>query len=371
MAKLVEKEDLKMDIVHVHFHWGEWGGLAYPYTPRRTEPVVSMYARGGEFSQKLRNSAQYAANLEKVKSPSWGGALPPLRRCVAELARRVNAKTNTPYRKPSTDTQGARIIVEFSVAGVETRVEADLYDVTSVASLLSRLSDKILKVSDTHAHELLAWSGCAELKATGNRGLDIIDLREPQEYREVIIDTNMLYFGIHNAAYVGSPITVPECVMNEAERAVYEAVKRGRIDSWAKFMGCLAYLALKEIFHIRTGVYPSQGLPCDSAIPKIDPVLLQGRRIITGDDGAFRIWSRSPVASMASVYKAIYDKQSSAFLHKIANTIRISRLYYSLVQLLVALRLSEETGLVDKISVYADEEKIDIPVEPIKEELAL
>ncbi|HIQ29593.1 MAG TPA: hypothetical protein EYH45_03415 [Candidatus Caldiarchaeum subterraneum] len=371
MACIARLSGRKMDITHVHFHWGEWGGLAYPYTPRRLEPVVSMYAGGREFSQEIRNAAEHTVNLEDNESPRWGMKLPPLRRCIAELARRINVKNNSPYRKPSTTTPEAKILVEAKIADKEAVAEANLYNINDIASLLSKISEKILKVNNEHLHEILAWSGCAELKGTKYKPLEAIDLREPYKSREIIIDTNMLYFGIHNAAYMGSLITVPECVMYEVEKRVYEAVKRGRPDNWAKFMDCLAYLGLKEIFNVRTSIYPSQGLSCDSAIPKIDPVLLRGKKVMTGDDGAFRMWSRSPVAELASVYKAIYDKQSAALLHKRADSIRISRLYYSFIQLLVALRLSESAGLMDKISLYVDGKRTDIPVEPIKEELVL
>lgn len=117
---------------------------------------------------------------------------------------------------------------------------------------------------------------------------------------------------------------MPECVIFEIENRMADAVKHGEIKKFRELLDCLAWLSLKELLYMKSSIYPSSW-PCDIAIPKIDPLLLDGKAIITGDDGAYRRWLGSPISRIAEIYKVNYD------LSNIVSTTHIARLYCSTI----------------------------------------
>lgn len=190
--------------------------------------------------------------------------------------------------------------------------------------------------------------------------------------RELIIDTNVLYYGIHTLCYMGHSIVLPECVVSEVERRVYEAVKKGRLEDTRELLDSLAYLSLREVMTLRPNVFPTAGHPCDTAIPRIDPYLVTGKILVTGDDGAYRRWSVSPAAKLAEIHRAKVDIRSAPDWEGLSEDSRYwPRVYHSLSQLLIALRLAQESGVIDKVEVAVQSRRVDVPIKPILRELGI
>jgi len=354
-----------IDIAHVDFYWGWWSGIAYPYTPRAIEPVTSMLSQGRFFSTGFRNPCGKFQDLEQAaEAPKWmPGASPPLRRCLAELMRRMNLNDNMPNRTLDKSGGGVKMRIDLRYRGHEANIEADYRNVDDVCKAIARLY-KVFKADEEMA-EVFSWSGCSDLTAYG-QGATTVDLRSNQALKEVIVDTNMLYYGIHNLAYMGCRIIVPECVSSEIENRVYEVAKRNRVESPREFMTCLAYLAMRDLMQLGASIYPSPTPPCDTAIPRIDPLLTDSKTIVTGDLRAYNRWSNTPLSKIAKIYLA---RRDAIIMERRIND--VTRVYSSLAHLLTAFRLANQLGIIENIALHLDNKKINIPLKPITTELTL
>ena len=343
-----------VDVAHLHFYWGEWSGLPYPYTPRRLEPLVSMHTVRG-FSEKPRNAARRMPDLEKE---NWLG-LSPLRRSVAELARRINSQLE------SCVSETGKSIVELACGGVEGSWEANLCNEDETAGLTSQLS----RFTSKHCDELgeaLAWTGLASLRFIADGRL-----YEPGD-KPLVIDATCFYHGVHNAAYRGIRVIVPECASWEVRRKLAEAVKRGRLENVKDLKSALAYLALEEVLAHGAAVYPSPVGVCDVAATKIDPILLEDVVLATGDDGAYRRWLRNPVSRIVgAVAKTSVDIREAELLSTSLKTTNLPRLYHGLYQLLLVLALAEKNGIIKRLVVRAAGTRVKPLLKPLEKALGL
>ncbi len=346
------------DVIHVHFYFGAWRGLPYPYTPRRLEPLIVMHKAEGP-GETPRNAAmlRYAAELswseESTCTPRIPGTrpLPPLRCAVAETARRLN------------DVEGARALLpgslgpcgRISVAiGDRSVAEAELCDEKSVARAAGKIAmllNELAESFDSKGSPLaqaVAWTGLAALEVwspEGPRG----PLPEASAEPGLVADTSLLYYGIHVYAWGGIPVGIPECAEIEVERAWSHALKHGRIETPRDAASMLAYLAFLEVKGAGGRTIPTPPVPCDIALPKADPVTLEGLHPATADDGAFRYWRRHPNLRGATILKVSFDPiRAERPFEGLENPERLSRLYYGLVQSLLLLELLSRQGLLEK-----------------------
>lgn len=359
------------DVVHVHFYWGEWSGLPYPYTPRRLEPLVPiMSVRGGLEKGRTRSAAPRMPGVEEGGAP-WGVQLPPLRACVAELARRLNETSRAACRTVDEGRECGSLLVEVEVGGLGRSWTADPCREEEVAGLVSGVSKLLLGGSGGREwREVLAWCGLCELRAIGPQPATVRPLEDLRG--RLVADTTCLYHGVHNLAYLGAGLALPECVSEEVRARLAESVKRGRLDRLKDLTVLLAYLALEEVLWAGASVYPSPAPPCDTAMPRMYPVLLDGRVLATGDDGAYRRWSRSPVSKLSEVVKTSWDPAEATMWGRAGLSPRgLPRLYHGLHQLLIALELAAQNGLVDKLVVEVDRRRVRPPVKPILEKAGL
>ncbi len=349
VAGVRASEDCRIDVVHVHFYFGPWKGLVYPYTPLRLEPVIFLHP-----VVEPKPRGETAASRMPQLSLSGGycgwparasGRLPPLRCAVAELARRINAALQPPFSLPAPrGWEGCgKLVVEL--AG-DVVAAADLCREREVARLAGKLATRVRTLEELGLeHSLrreypirsaLAWSGLAHLRARDPEGREY-SFPELAQRETVIVDTVLVYYGAHRYVWEGGRILLPECAVREIHGRLAEAVKRGRLNRGSDFADALAYLALEDMLGAGAPIAPTPAGECDTAMPKMDPVILEGKVLATADDGAFRYWSRHPASRLATPVKVSFDPDE-AERQEIDPARRpqdLSRLYYSVYQALL------------------------------------
>nr|MEB3816677.1 hypothetical protein [Desulfurococcales archaeon] len=194
--------------------------------------------------------------------------------------------------------------------------------------------------------------------------------------RPVIVDTNLLYYGVHRYAWEGGRILVPECAVVEVHSAWAEAAKRGRLQCWSDVAAALAYLALEDLRGAGGAIAPAPAGRCDVSIPKIDPVVLDGAYIATADDGAYRYWESHPASRIAVPLKVSFDAYEAASPSRLEVDPRrdprgLSRLYYALIQGLILLSLLAQEGLLGGFTLKLSppggaEREVKLPVGSLK-----
>ncbi len=348
-------------LVHVHFFFGAWSGLVYPYTPAALEPVHVLGpvepVGGG------RGVGAAAARAPPLRGECGGsalvpGRLPPLRCAVAELARRLNIHASG----------GAlRVWVGGSLVG-----EARLAEPSSVARLAERLLEAFtgFRLGDALQREgntVAAWTGLSELVAAG------VERALARGRRLVVVDSNLLYYGAHLLRWEGLPLAVPECAVGEVERRLAEAVKHGKLQSGRDLAAALAYLGLLDLLGSGAPVVPTPPGPCDTAVPKTDPFILQDSVLATADDGAYRYWRSHPASRLAEAAKLYHNPLRQSWSGADREPRRLSRLYYAVHQALLVLGLMEDQGLVPELRLEAGGRVVGIeePVAVLLEALGL
>lgn len=372
-----------IDVAHIHFYWGPWTGLPYPYVPRRLEPLIVMHPVMGPLpSRETRNAAGRMRDISSADCRLPGGErLGPLRCSVAELARRINEASGGWVRgAPRLEAECGRILVSLDNGDP---MPARLCSVDDVAKLLARLGERVRTWEEEYdrivIRQLLPWSGAIPLYIDGLEG----ERRrlEPGIGGPLIVDTNLVYHGIHNLVYEGLQVIVPECAMSEILKSHAEAIKRGNRDP-RSLAASLAYLSLIEVKG-RSNIIPSGPAPCDTGITRIDPMMLSDAMIATADSGAYRLWEAHPVSRLARPVQVVHDPddlrriRDYRLLQGPERLVAVSRIYYSLLQLLVALALAASQRIlltsleVTVEDVNGDAKRVHVPLAPVRRSLGL
>ena len=389
VAGTAEARECPIDVVHVHFYFGPWTGLVYPYTPRRLHPIIVMHP---EASRGLRGRPISAAR--KATSLSWSGGegcsgappwmagLPPLRCAVAETARRLNdvdgAVARLEHGKAQLGPCG-RLTVVIDGEKVAT---ADLCNEIEVARLAGRLAREIAGAAEaTGARvpgQVAAWAGLHPLHyhadpGSGGQRVWLARLRGG-----ILADTNLVYYGVHSYAWAGIPVAVPECAMIEVERRWARAAKHARLNDFNELADALAYLALSELRASGARIIPSLPVDCDVAIPRVEALLARGYRLATADDGAYRFWLGLKGLPGEGPVKVSFDGEGAWDAADAGDPEAIPYIYYSLAQALLALALAARQGLgVHSLEALLEppggegEARVKIPVEIVEGALGL
>ncbi|MCE4611262.1 MAG: hypothetical protein F7B17_04745 [Desulfurococcales archaeon] len=358
-----------VDVVHVDFYFGPWTGLVYPYVPVPLEPLRLLHPESKP-SPRGKSAASKMPELKPVAgSDGWTcngaqgltalnrllGRLPPLRCTIAETARRLNQALWDV--SGDGESYSITLVVDYEHGG-STKITVNPSQDGWVSKLSSALARSLYNVVDRLAREegvgrytlpLAAWSGITPLLPYGGRLQDLWG-------KPVIVDTNAIYNGIHVYAWSGLEVLLPECALAEVERGYAEALKelragvKGRVRLLSLSTG-LAYLAFLDLKAAGSRIVPSPPGPCDTSIPKIDPLLLEGARVATGDSGAYEYWRAHPSSKhYGKPVKLYYDLHSTtASTHVFpSERDRISYTFYALHQAAIALCILKEiTGNVD------------------------
>ena len=365
--------DCRVDVVHVHFYFGPWNGLVYPYTPLRLQPLVVLHPVLGPRPSPSSGAGRapelhFEGGGVYCRHPVWGERrLPPLRCAVAELARRVNV-----HLRPG--------VVAGEVGGCgKLRVEvggsslggADLCREGEVANLAGRLARRVLVLEELGlgypVRSALAWSGLAHLRGLLPDG-SVRPLPELVFERTMIVDTVLVYYGAHRYAWEGGRLMLPECAVREVHGRLAESIKRGKARSGEAIADVLAYLALEDLLGAGVPVAPTPTGKCDTAIPKMDPVILEDKILATADDGAHRYWLRHPSRRLAVPVKVFFDPEEAGRqeVDPERDPLSLSRLYYSLYQILLfyALLDSQCVEGAHPLRIYVDSGEGEVEVRP-------
>ncbi|GBF09451.1 hypothetical protein apy_11760 [Aeropyrum pernix] len=339
----------RLDVAHVHFYWGPWTGLVYPYVPRRLEPIILMHSVVEAVNGRRSAASRFPdlTSRDRDCRGLWGGDVPPLRCSVAELARRLNnAQTFSVAGPPLRAECGmARIEVE-GIDSLRLRL-CDPQDVANSAARVAKLAAGLADRRGEALVQLPAWMGAARL-----RGVD--------EHREagVIVDTNLIYFGIHNSALEGLKVYIPECAVLEVQKRVANAVKRGGPSSSSAVADVLAYLALQDLLASGASIIPSGPPPCDVGMTRIDLTLLEGKTLATGDSGAYKFWKGHPIKRVASdIVQASFEPHSVDLDLRVdpSEPVTLARPYYALYQGLISLALLAEAGVSGALRIEVED----------------
>ncbi|MEB2837042.1 MAG: hypothetical protein GSR80_000340 [Desulfurococcales archaeon] len=353
-----------VDVAHLHFYFGPWTGLPYPYTPRRLEPLVVMH-RGlpGERGAARRGEAPGRARRlfdAHCRLPT-GAELPPLRCAVGETARILNDSPGSTLLLPGKRRCG-RLLVGIggrSLGAADLCSERDAARLAGgIAAFLNELAEGASPIREAERlRQSLAWTGLAHLEAH-------TPPRAPRAYRgpfhgvassgaPVIVDTTLIYYGVHRYAWEGGRILVPECAVVEVHSSWAEAAKRGRLESGRDAAAAQAYMGLADLLGAGASIIPAPAGKCDVSIPKAEPVILDNSYIATADDGAYRYWVSHPASRLATPLKVSFDpyKASRQEVDPTRDPRGLSRLYYALTQALVLLALLDRNGLVEGLEL--------------------
>ncbi len=143
------------------------------------------------------------------------------------------------------------------------------------------------KVSDEYAKDrarsVISLGGAYDIITENNERLE-----EASYGSTVIIDTNLIYYGIHTHEI--RDIVIPYCVHNEILWKVNEK---------DKFRDAVFYVydTLRE----KSRMVPSESTICDVTIPKIEPDLIKGSMVVTGDKRAYDRWIKLAIRSYTNI----------------------------------------------------------------------
>jgi len=360
-------------IVHNDFYFGPWNGLPYPYTPLRLEPLHVIHP---VHDPQPRGPAAGRAPKVLDDTAPFDRRLPPLRATIAELARRLNqaAWTSLVYPRSSGEPRCGKlsITIDGTLVG-----EADLCWIEDMERLALKLANRLSHMEQEYRlpfRSVLAWTGLANVYAQmdGER----IPLAELVTRHRVIADTSLIFYGLHRYYWEGARIEIPDCAIKEVHKRFAESIKKGRVERGSEITAVLAYLGLLDMLWGDPPVVPSPPGDCDTAIPKIDPLILDNKIVATADDGAFRYWNVHPARKLTRPIKAFFDPDEKPSFEAGANRrSAVARLYYSVYQALIVFALLDSQGRIRfEASVRrmdGGEERVDVPVRMILKRLGL
>ncbi len=369
----------KMDVVHISFFFGPWQGLVYPFTLRSIQPLTAIHLESNAPEKPLNVASRVqVTRAKKIKDKEDKCVsledgfkalsdivkeLPPLRCSVALLAKRINELTLP---------QGCRYILTLKV---ETgsgrslgRVRAPL-DGEGAATWMKDLAKTLQRVSEHLSAEgaqlqpFAAWAGAAPLIAFRKNRKDL-RVNPKRVGAPLVIDTTAIYHGIHVYAWDRLPVMIPECAEAEIERRYTEALKtlkHGRRRPEPRdVMAGLAYLAFQDLKEAGAKIVPSPPGPCDTAIPKIDPVILKSAVPATGDSGAYEYWRRHPSSKIyGEPVKLFYDVGSEPRDLFGSDVELRSYALYALLQSIILLCVLEKLGLDVRLQASIEGEDSD------------
>ena len=331
-------------VINVDFYWGPWRGLPYPFVPRCLEPITILHP-GPATPRSTVESIDRVVNVNALLEIL---NLPRLRKEVALEALKLNREHRGSVRIENGETRCVepKLLLEL----VEVQGDRDVKRLTTVVSnwcdpgswlrayrwlkeALESELEKVLDLSGPEVRELLSFSGLQWLSVPSGPS---------------IVDTNLVYHGLHNVCWEGRSrdIVLPFCARAEILARYYEA-KHGKRSVWVDE---LAHLGLEELKACGVPVAPSPPPPCDSAIPSMEPLLLDGKKIATLDRRAYEIWRQHPASKLA---EPIYAELKS---HSDETPLTMARITYAILQM---------KRVLNTVSTYLKQPSLRLELKPV------
>ncbi len=336
-----------------------WKGLSYPYIPAtlatlKKGPGKEKYTFKPHLAERYPNiESSCIYNADKTR-------LSPFRCAIAELSRRMNvALSKAHYNENGLNS---RIVLSSDYLGEVVDRILPLHDEERFLQSLEGLVEEVcvfldglwselknhgrLKTHRRHAfRQLLYISGLVPLhivqcsgptcssKLIGKR----IDEMAKPTGKALLVDSNMMYSGIHNIASKDIGILVPYCIFYEISAIYSESVKAYEYGDI--FIDLAAYIGLEELIASKTGMLVSSHMAhkCEAVIPMMDPFILSKSIIVTRDVGAYRLWSIHPMLQGTDI--VLVDSPSCKEMRERVRELTYNEALYYFLQLVVTLRL--------------------------------
>ncbi len=151
-----------------------------------------------------------------------------------------------------------------------------------------------------------------------------------EEDTNIVIDTNMIYRGIHNyASQLRNRLYIPYCAEVEVLLRISESK-----DLISRFLGHFLRYAL-DVIKFYSNYLPTLPERCDFSIPKVDPDMVRGFTVMTGDRSAYELWRELAFSKYVNLrYISENDLQKVS-----GNDIgAIARIHFAVIQLYALLR---------------------------------
>ncbi|ABU81749.1 hypothetical protein [Ignicoccus hospitalis] len=312
-------------IAHVSFPFSLWRGLYFPYVPRTFQKVY--FLPSSDFNTKFTN---YADKI-KVELNHLG----PIRKRVAELTKRINEATDR--KCPEIEVKVDAMMGGFNIMSVKFKLCGNEEEETKkVFSTSLRAMKEFIKASRSSR----SWMGFdSSLYLSGLLPIKVGGEGASTEY---ILDTSSILIGalnLHNAGLLRA--RVPRCALYELLHKYEESLKRSN----PNYYGLLAKYVMEEA---KALVFPSPTDLCDKAFFQIDPLLLDGKVILTEDNGIKEMWKETPLSKLARVESPRrVDKWEEA---KKLGYYNLPYVTFALLQFYVIMKLLAEEVEKNKIS---------------------
>ncbi|MEB3765830.1 MAG: hypothetical protein GSR77_06690 [Desulfurococcales archaeon] len=347
-----------------------WKGLEYPYIPGS---VVLPKKKG--FKCKIpctKGLADKYQNLENLCVLGKGKPrLPPLRCAIAELSRRINVALKAvippPTQRLSLDDikpheASFRLALSSDYMGEAIDFILPIHDEREFIDALGNLTTEVCRFMDslwgqlkihgrlkTHRRnafrQLIYISGLSMPRivdcsgpSCGSRvvGRKLEDLAK-RSGKSLLVDSNMMYAGVHNIAYKGIEVFVPYCIFYEVSAIYSESAKAQEYGD--VFIDLAAYMGLEELLISGSGELVSSHMAhkCEAVLPMMDPFLLSKSIIVTRDIGAYRLWKIHPMLAGTDI--VLVDSPSCDEMAIRVRDLSYDEAMYYFLQLVVLLRL--------------------------------
>ncbi|MGC9105399.1 MAG: hypothetical protein ACP5HQ_03110 [Thermoprotei archaeon] len=263
LTKLHDSDPDRFPLVNVVFAFGPWVGYYYPFVPRKFSQLVPL-GRVPEPQTKLDLSlAAYLGDDE----PAF---YRDMKRLSFELNRRKTSNEGDPIELYVNDE---RVVSSANPDYKFVLGKLDVY--------LSAIDPRN---SHDMAERLLRLAGAYDIKVRalnrdGTYG-QARSIRDVAFEHSVVVDTNLVYNGIHS--HEVRDLVIPYCVHNEI---------LNNVNTQKNPVGEMAFYVYESLLE-RARVLPSEFAYCDIAIPKIDPDLIEGALVVTGDKHALNRWRK-------------------------------------------------------------------------------
>ena len=278
-----------VDVIYIHFYWGPWTGGFYPFTPKPLQPIYIIHPGAG-YSCKSDTEPRISLDcLEKLLNLATGGRL---RKTVYRAQLALNKEIRGDRCCYEADLERCsckpmRITMRMPRAGGNIEVEVDDYcSPNKVVEAIDELW-RLFRNACPHGERnrycelgelILRASGVVQpvvgdVESLGNRGLEgiargraISDALNSVE-RDIVIDTNIVYSGIHNQLYeserLRERIVIPNCLLAEMYRHQLEG--KAGVDRVKGELSNLLVNEIKDSFKPRI-LYQANTLPCEVGV---------------------------------------------------------------------------------------------------------
>ncbi|AEM38361.1 hypothetical protein Pyrfu_0490 [Pyrolobus fumarii 1A] len=297
-------EGSEANVVHLDFWWGPWTGLPYPLVPRPLEPLYVIHPvweppRGREAPKWLRK-LRVRELLESV-----GVEAGSLRACIAVKALQVNIECSGTARYDYDRAECTPCVLSLETPLGEITVDdwckpeswvKAAEDAGKLASSDKGIPGLVVRAL-AEASGLYWWLAGSE----DGRGEALLYTLGDR----LLVDANLVYKGVHIEALMGASIALPWAVVAEIERSLAEALKRnaGLRDPEKVLRRIVAGVLLREL-QATTPVLPSDPPPADTAMIRMDPLILEKYTLVTEDTGAYTLWRSHPSSKITRVLSA-------------------------------------------------------------------